>query len=114
MPPIESVSWRSPVAAIPIGMSCSSGCVLSLMARILSERSPVSRLLHLSILRPVELALDPGADVARPLDLRQTLIEHELCDARGRGYFGLQDVGLAWEQHAPRTQARADLVGARL
>src|SRR5229473_2988065 len=102
MPPIESVSWRSPAAAMPIGISCSSGCGLSLMARVPSERPRVSRRSNLSVLRPVELALDPGADVARPLDLRQTLIEHELGDANCRRHFRLQDVGLAWEQHASR------------
>jgi len=37
----------------------------------------VSRL----VLRPVELALDPGADVARALDLRQAFVENELGDA---------------------------------
>src|SRR6266550_9110156 len=114
MPPIESVSWRCPVAAMPIGTSCSSGCILSLMARVLSELPPVSQLSNLSVLRPIELALDPGADVARSLDLRQIVVEHELGDADCCRHFRLQNVGLAREQHAPRTQTRANLVGARL
>src|SRR6266566_2070164 len=114
MPPIESVSWRCPVAAMPIGTACSSGCILSLMARVLSERSPVSRLSNLSIMRPVELSPDPGADVARSLDLRQIVVEHELGDADCCRHFRFQNVGLAREQHASRTQAWADMVGARL
>src|SRR5271169_2560596 len=41
MPPIESVSWRSPVASMPIGISRKMGCVLSFMARVLLERPAV-------------------------------------------------------------------------
>src|SRR5256885_3006763 len=48
-----------------------------------------------SVLRCVELALDPGPHVPRPLDLRQALVEHELGDAGGRRHFRLQDAGLA-------------------
>src|SRR5216684_2542398 len=34
MPPIESISCRWPVAAMPIGMSCKTGCAWSVMALI--------------------------------------------------------------------------------
>src|SRR5919106_5323353 len=78
------------------------------------ERPAAAARVIWSVLRRVELTLDPAADVARPLDLRQSLVEHELGDARGRRHFRLQDVGLAREQHAPGAEIRADLVGARL
>jgi hypothetical protein len=48
----------------------------------------------------------------RLLDLRQALVEHERGDASGRRHFRLEDVGLAWEQHALRAKIRAKMVGA--
>src|SRR5205807_7533031 len=66
------------------------------------------------VLRLVELTLDPGADVARALDLRQTLIEHEFGDTGCGRQFRLQDIGLTREQHAPCAEIRTDLVGTRL
>src|SRR5712691_8974751 len=38
MPPIESISRRRPVAAMPIGMSCTTGCASTVMALILLGR----------------------------------------------------------------------------
>jgi len=67
-----------------------------------------------SILRLVELAFDPAAHVARAFGLRQTLVEHELGNARRRRDFRLQDIGLAREQHALGAQLGADLIGTRL
>src|SRR2546425_7156116 len=43
------------------------------------------------VLRPVELALDPGADVPRALDLRQAFVENELGDASCRRDSRLQN-----------------------
>ena len=40
-----------------------------------------------SVLRIVESALDPCADVTRFFDLRQALVEHELGDAGRRRHF---------------------------
>jgi hypothetical protein len=65
-------------------------------------------------LRLVEPALDPGADVARALDLGEALVKHELGDAGCGRHFRLQDVGLTREQHASRAQIRTDLIGTRL
>src|SRR5438067_7451743 len=67
-----------------------------------------------SVLWLIELTLDPAADLAGPFDLRQTLIEHELGDARRGRNFGLEDVGLARKQHTLGAKFGADLVGARL
>ena len=67
-----------------------------------------------SILRLVELAFDPAAHVARAFGLRQTLVEHELGNARRRRDFRLQDIGLARERHALGAQLGADLIGTRL
>src|SRR5216683_4098851 len=43
MPPIESISCRWPVAAMPIGMSCKTGCAWSVMALILFGRAKKQR-----------------------------------------------------------------------
>jgi hypothetical protein len=64
--------------------------------------------------RLIELHLDPGASVARSLGLRQIFLEHELGNAGCRRHFRLQNIGLAWEQHALRAKIRANLIGARL
>ena len=73
-------------------------------------RPPATR----SVVRGVELFLDPGPRVARALDLRQAVVEHEIRDAGCRRNFRLQDVGLARKQHALRAQAGIDLIGGRL
>src|SRR6266404_3414549 len=104
MSPIESLSRRVPRALMPIGTSCRSGCDCAFMLK-------TSKCL---ILRLVDLAFDPGADVARPRDLREPLIEHELGDTGGGRQLGLQDVGLAREQHAFGAQVRPHLVGTCL
>src|SRR5437879_2787794 len=64
-----------------------------------------------SVLGAIELTLDPGANVARPVDLRQALVKHELGDAGGGRHFRLQDIGLARKQHASGALARTDLIG---
>src|SRR6266851_7193939 len=57
-------------------------------------RPPPAALGHASVLRLVELTLDPGADVPRPLHLSQALVEHELGDAGCGCDFRFQNVGL--------------------
>jgi hypothetical protein len=44
---------------------------------------------------PIKLALDPGADVAASLDLRQPLIKHILDESGCGRHFALENVGLA-------------------
>src|SRR6267142_3625432 len=104
MSPIESLSRRVPLALIPIGTWRSTGCEFSLMLQ------PSQRL----ILGLVELTFDPGPDVARPLDLCEPLIEHELGDSGCGRHFRLQNVGLTRKQHAFGAQVRAHLIGTRL
>src|SRR5258708_27695652 len=67
-----------------------------------------------SVLRLVELTLDPGPYGARPFDLGETLVEHEFGDAGCRRDLRLEDIGLARKEHAFRPEARTDLVGGRL
>src|SRR4051812_11644753 len=67
-----------------------------------------------SIFGLVQQTLDSGTNVARRVGLGKPAIEHELRDARGGGNLGLQNVGLAREQHLLRAKSRADLFGDRL
>src|SRR6185503_2967851 len=117
MAPNESLSLRKPVAPVPMGKSRIFGaCLTSPWSFVFSVgmgRLPFCFGINW-VFRLVELALDPGPDVARMLDLRQPLVEHEFGDAGRRRDFRFQDVGLAREQHALLAQDRPDLVGARL
>src|SRR5262245_63248704 len=118
---------------MPIGMSCKMGCAwsfimsspsmgqsLQVIARppliVTTEQQGLAALVTATQSVPwcVELALDPGPDVTGPLDLRQTLLKHELGHPSGRRRFGLQNVRLGRKQHSQLQLFRCHLIGCGL
>src|ERR1700709_599910 len=99
MPPIESVSDRSPTASMPIGTSWK-------MERFWLSMCAVPWLLDRSILWRIKFAFQPTADIGRSLDLCQFLVEQEFRDPRRRRDLHLQNIGLSREQHTPGPKVR--------